>query len=163
MPTSIKEFWKDMLAFCKESCNWYFKMPAWIFLKCHDVFLLWGRNSWLYFWRQILQSVDSLDKAQGLPDFHHNFLGCTIKTKIYVNVYIILPSVNSGYTNFGPPRPTSPPPPSFLQKIRIDSEWPKTARNRIKIFCPLVTPPLDRARRRNFLLGLVRLAYGQPN
>ena len=55
--------------------------------------------------------------------------------------------VNSGYTNFGPP------PPSFLQKFRIDSEWPKTARNRIKIFCPLVTPPLDRARRQNFLLG----------
>ena len=57
-----------------------------------------------------------------------------------------------------PPPPRPPPPPSFLQKFRIDSEWPITARNRIKFFSPLVTPPMDRARRRNFLLCLVRFA-----
>ena len=27
------------------------------------------------------------------------------------------------------------------EKFRIDSEWPETARNRKKNFCPLVTPP----------------------
>ena len=42
--------------------------------------------------------------------------------------------------------PPAPPPLSDRfckksEKIRIDSEWPETARNRKKNFCPLVTPP----------------------
>ena len=46
----------------------------------------------------------------------------------------------------------SPPPiGSILQKIggkiRIDSEWPNSARNRKKNFCPLVTPPRKKLRK----------------
>ena len=50
---------------------------------------------------------------------------------------------------FGPPRP----PPYRIdftknrKKIRIDSEWPETARNRKKKFCPLVTPPEKKLRK----------------
>ena len=46
---------------------------------------------------------------------------------------------------WSPPRP--PPPPYRIDfaknrdKIRIYSEWPNSARNRKKKFCPLVTPP----------------------
>ena len=33
------------------------------------------------------------------------------------------------------------------EKIRIDSEWPNSARNRKKNFCPLVTPPRKKLRK----------------
>ena len=45
--------------------------------------------------------------------------------------------------DFGPP-PLSDRFCKKSEKIRIDSEWPETARNRKKNFCPLVTPPLKK-------------------
>ena len=45
------------------------------------------------------------------------------------------------------------------KKIRIDSEWPETARNRKKNFCPLVTPPRKKLRKifKNFFENFLKV------
>ena len=63
---------------------------------------------------------------------------------------------------FGPPPPLPPLSDRFCkksEKIRIDSEWPETARNRKKNFCPLVTPPRKKLRKifKNFFENFLKV------
>ena len=59
---------------------------------------------------------------------------------------------------FGPP-PLSDRFCKKSEKIRIDSEWPETARNRKKNFCPLVTPPRKKLRKifKNFFENFLKV------
>ena len=45
------------------------------------------------------------------------------------------------------------------EKIRINSEWPETARNRKKKICPLVTPPRKKLRKifKNFFENFLKV------
>ena len=68
---------------------------------------------------------------------NENF-GCS-RPSLYVSYFGFIAN-----EDFWSPPPLPPLSDRFCkksEKIRIDSEWPETARNRKKKFCPLVTPP----------------------